>query len=305
MASEKENKYELIIVGCGAAGLTASIYAARYKINALTIGFDFGLASTAYKICNYPGFSEISGIDLMQKIYKHALKEEAEILFDKVMEIKKKDSLFEVKTNSGIFYSEYLLLATGAGRRTLGLKNEKKFIGKGLSYCASCDATLYKDKIVGVVGGGNSALTSALLLAQHAKKVYIIYRREKFFRPEPKWIEAVEKNKKIKVIFNANVVELIGDKLLHAVKLSNGQTLKLSGLFAEIGSKPNNELAKQLNLKLDKSGYIVVDETKRTSEKKVYAAGDVTNNLFKQIVVAASDAAVAIRSIYHELEAKR
>ena len=192
-------------------------------------------------------------------------------------------------------------MATGTKKRKLGLELEDKFLGKGISYCATCDAAFFKNKIVGVVGGSNSAITAALLLSKFANKVYIIYRKNEFFRAEPKLVEEVEKNEKIKPIFNSNVTELIGENKLEGVKLDNGDKLNLDGLFIEIGSVPNLKLAEELGIELEEN-HIKVDKKQRTNIRGVFACGDITNSPLKQIIVACAQGAIAANSAYEELK---
>jgi thioredoxin reductase (NADPH) len=294
-------QYELAIIGTGPAGMNAAIYAARYKIKALALGEVMGgMAAEAHEICNLFGFSKIKGYELSMKVKEQAESLGVETKQGKVMKITKKESEFEIKTEDNKYSAKKIILAMGTEKRKLGLKRENEMIGKGVSYCATCDAAFYKNKTAGVAGGGNSALTAALLIAEFASKVYIIYRREKFFRAEPAWVEAVEKNKKIESVFKANVTELIGEKKLEEVKLDNGKKIKLDGLFIELGSEPNTELCQQLGVELE-NGHIKVDKTQRTNVPGVFAAGDITNNALKQIITAAAEGAIAATQAYSEL----
>ena len=296
-------KYDIIIIGAGPAGLTAGIYTARYKLKTLIIGEILGgLAAEAFKICNFPTYKEISGMEFSKKLKDQLKALAVEIKMETVASIEKKDSGFLVKSTSGEHYAKKILLACGTKKRKLGVKGEEKFEGKGISYCATCDGPLFKNKIVGVVGGGNTALTSALLLSEYADKVYIIYRRERFFRPDPAWIDLVEKNKKIQILFKSVVADLHGDRFLEAVTLDSGKKLKIDGLFVEIGSIPCVDFAGMLQIKSDSSGYIIVDKKQRTNIKGVFAAGDVTNQPLKQIITAASQGAVAAQTAFEELQ---
>jgi len=290
--------YDLIIVGAGPAGMNAAVYASRYRLKTLVIGEVFGgLIPEAYEICNFLACYRIKGMELAKRMIEHAKAEGAIIKNEKVTSIEKFKNYFEVKTNENTYKSRSVILATGTEKRKLNLKNEDKLLGKGISYCATCDASFFKNKIVGVAGGGDTALTSALLLAEYAKKVFIIYRRDKFYRAEPAWQEQVSRNRKIKCLFNLEVVELIGKDKLRAIKLNNGKVMKIDGLFIEIGTIPKKELAEQLNLKLE-NGYIFVNKNQETNVSGVFAAGDITNNPLKQIITAASEGAVAVHSAY-------
>ncbi len=299
---KNKNIYDLIIVGTGPAGMSAAVYAARYKLKTLLIGeITGGMASEAYEICNFLTYPKILGFELSQKMKEHVDSLEVETKMDFVSEIKKNEDLFEVKTSRESYFSKKIILATGTKKRKLNLKNEEKFTGRGISYCATCDAAFFKNKVVGVVGGGDAALTSALLLSEFANKVYIIYRRDKFFRAEPVWIESVNNNKKIVPVFNSNVVELIGTEKLEKVKLDTGKVLDIDGLFVEIGEIPNSELAEKLGVNLDK-GYVKTDKEQKTNISGVYAAGDITTNVLKQIIVAAAEGAIAASTAYKELK---
>jgi thioredoxin reductase (NADPH) len=184
----------------------------------------------------------------------------------------------------------------------IGLEKEGEFNGKGISYCANCDARFYKNKIVGVAGGGNSALTAALLLSEFAKKVYIFYRQGKFFRAENEWVKGVEDNQKIESVFNTIVTRLEGKKKLEGIEIETSgvkKEIKLDGLFVEIGGISNIKLAKLLGIELD-GNFIKVDKEQRTNIEGVFAAGDVTNNPLKQIVTACGEGAIAAFEVYKE-----
>ncbi len=301
--------YDLIIIGAGPAGLTASIYASRYKINHAVIGeIPGGLISEAHNVCNFPGEIEISGFDLMTKIKNHAQSLGAEIMtMEKIVKIEHNNNNFNLITESKkTLETKNILLATGTKRRQLNLPEEKKYIGKGLAYCATCDAMFYKNKIVGVVGGGNSALTSALYLSEVAEKVYLIVKGAEF-NGEMVWVEHVLNNKKIEVLFNNGVEKLNGEIKLESIDLSvdyqDNNNLKLDGLFVEIGTEPDKLLIEQLGLITDKN-YIVVDKEQKTNRLGVWAAGDITTNSagFRQVITACSEGAIAAFSIFSELQ---
>lgn len=298
-------QYDLIVIGTGPGGLTAALYAARYKLNVLVIGkLAGGTAGEAYEIFNFPSHEKISGLELMKKMTDQIKAFGVEIKYDEVLKVKKEGEEFKIITNKEKYSSKKIILASGSNRKKVELPNEKELTGKGISYCATCDAGFYKDKVVGVVGGSDSALTAALLLAKFATKVYIIYRKDKFFRAEPSWIEEVKKNEKIAPMFNSNVLKLTGKDHLEEVEILEGKerkTLKLDGLFFEIGSVPGTKLAKGLNIELD-GDYIMVDKNQRTNVEGFFAAGDVTNNPLKQIITACAEGAVAAYTAYGELE---
>jgi thioredoxin reductase (NADPH) len=302
--------YDLIIIGAGPAGLTASIYASRYRIPHLIIASQVGgLASTAHRIGNFPSYKEVSGLDLMSKIENQAKDLGGKILLDEVLKIQK-DSHFTLFTKTGEkFKSKTILLALGTKRRKLGLKNEDRFLGKGISYCATCDGPFYKDKVVAVAGGGDAANTASLMLSEIAKKVYQIFL-ERELHGERIWIEQILKNRKIKIIPNNSINSLEGKEKLEKITLAKpftskgDQEISVNGLFVEIGSLPETTLSRQLALNLNKSGYIVTNLDQSTNIKGVWAAGDITtsSNEFRQILTACSEGAVAAESIFKFLK---
>jgi len=300
--------YDLIIVGAGPAGISAAIYASRYNLNAIVIGDEpGGMAAEAYKIENYPGFKSVSGMELMNK-FKDQIKGLVDIKQEKIIELKKENN-FVITTKRGVYKSKAVIIASGTKRRKLNIKGEKEFLGRGVSYCATCDAAFFRDKVVGVVGGNDAAAMSALLLAEYARKVFIIYRKEKI-RAEPLRVSQLEKNKKITIINNTNVIAVNGDKMMSSVTLdkefSKSKELALNGLFIEIGSVPSTILTKKLGIKLDEEGYITVDSVQKTNIEGFYAAGDITtnSNKFRQIITAASEGAVSAHSVYEFLKNK-
>ncbi len=294
-------EHDLVIIGAGPAGYSAAIYAARYKMDAILIGqIPGGIAATAHDIRNYPGFEKISGMELMMKMMTQAKALGVDIRQDVVLDTKITDGKILVKTNKEEILARKIIIATGTARRELGLKREKELTGKGVSYCATCDAGFYQDKIVAVIGGGDAALTAALLLSKFAKKVYIIYRKESFTKAEVSWVEEVNKNDKIESLFNSEIDELLGEDKLSAVKLKSGETIYLDGLFIEIGGTPNTKLAQELGLELS-DGSIVVDKEQKTSVVNVFAAGDVSDRPFKQIATAVGDGATACYTAFKEI----
>ena len=292
--------YDLIIIGAGCAGLTSAIYSGRYNLKTLVIGQDMGLLTKAHKVENWPGFRSISGAELMEKVKNHAEDLGAEIIFDNVVSLEKTKKEFIVKTEREKFLGKSIVLALGTEKRKLNISGEEKFLGGGVSYCATCDSAFFKGVDVGVVGGGNSAGRAAQLLAQHSSLVYLIYRGEKL-NADPALIGELKKNKKIKILYNKNVVGFIGDGNLKGVKLNSGEKLDVKGLFIEIGSIPSSVLTKPIGLKLDKYGYIKTGEDQSTNIVGLFAAGDITtnSNMFKQMVTAASEGAIAATSAFN------
>ena len=295
--------YDVIIIGAGFAGYTAAIYSVRYRLTTLVISKEpGGVIVKSREVENYPGFRRISGFELMKKFEEHAKSLGAELVVDEVVGIIKQAGSFKIETRQGETYeAKSAILALGTERRKLDIPGAKEYEGKGIHYCATCDAAFYKDKVVAVIGGGNSAAHSALLLSRFARKVYIIYRREKL-RCEPLLYDKINATANIEIIYKTNLTEVKGSKFLEKVRLDNEykgrKELELDGVFVEIGSIPNSSLAKELGVELTDKHEIVVDEHCRTNIKGVYAAGDVTNTVLRQGIVAAAQGAIAAASAY-------
>jgi thioredoxin reductase (NADPH) len=308
--SKKIKIYELVIIGAGPAGLTASIYASRYLIKHLIIGAQPGGAILeTHQIDNFPGIENSPGLDFAQKIIQHARKYGTEIINILAIDIQKKAGSFEIRLANGKkILAETVLIATGNKKRTLNVKGEEKFLGKGISYCATCDGFFYKNKNVAVIGGNDSALAAADYLSQITKEVCIIYRRNRF-RAEPFWLNKIEKNKTIKSFFNSQVTEFLGDNLLEKLIVENDlkekKEIKINGVFIEIGSEPDTGFIK-IKIEKDNDGFIKVKNDGRTNIKGIWAAGDITNNSdkFNQVITAASEGAIAAHSIYKFLKEK-
>lgn len=293
--------YDLIIIGNGPAGYTASIYASRYKLNHIIIGkVPGGLATEAHSVCNFPTESKISGIELMQKFQQNVKGQVTQEIIDEVLHIEKVNNHFKVSTrNNSSFEGKTILLAIGTERRKLNIPDEGKYLGKGLTYCATCDGPLYKDKTVAVIGGSDAANTSSLYLAQIAKKVYQVYRKDKL-RGDPSWADQVMKNDDIEVIFNSSIKKLIGNSRLEAIVLNSDKKIEIDGLFIEIGSVPSTAILNNLGINIDENKYIIVDHAQKTNVEGIWAAGDITtaSNGFRQIVTACSEGAIAANSIF-------
>lgn len=283
--------YDLIIIGAGPAGLTASLFAERYGLNTLILSEDIGgTANLAPLVENWPGIKSISGIDLMKK-FKEQIK--SPIKLEKAISIEKNKN-FIIQTDKAKYESKTAIIATGTERKKLEAKNADKLEGKGISYCANCDSPLFKDKIVAVLGGANSAVESALLLKKYAKKVYIIYRKERL-RADP---NLVKKLKNVEIIYSTNVIEVKGDKFLSSIILDSRKEIKVDGIFVEFGGVPLTEMTKTLNLEYE-NNFIKVNASKETNIKGLFAAGDVINTPLRQIITAASDGAIAAFSAYN------
>ena len=302
--------YDLIIIGSGPAGLTASIYASRYKLSNLVIGKVLGgMMTLAHQVENYPGFPSISGPKLGQKMGEHAQALGVEILTDGVAKIEKTGAGFKVTTESNKeFEAKTLILATGTERRKLDVPGEEEYLGRGVSYCTNCDAPFFKEKIVALIGGSNAAVSGAIHVTAFAKKAFIIYRRNQL-RAEPIWVQRALANPKIEVIYNTNITEIIGDGTkVTGVKLDEPfqglASLTLDGVFVEIGGVPGTKLVEQLGVELDEAGFVKVKPDMATNIPGVFAAGDIANvtGEFQQIVTAASEGALAVFSAFKYLK---
>lgn len=305
MNTENLKLFDLLIIGAGAAGLTAAIYSARYALKVAVISKDTGgTAATAHKICNYPGFNEISGLELMNKMGEQVSALGVPIFNEEVLEIKKVDEIFLVKTSENEYHAKKMIFSAGMHRKKLNIPGEERLYGRGVSYCATCDAGFFKNKVVAVIGGSDAALSAALLLSEFASKVYIVYRKEKFFRAEPAWIKLALSEKKIESIFNEEVIEILGEKKVDSIKLKSGNLLNVDGVFIEVGSVPKLDMIHDLNIEQE-NGFIYVDKNQKTNMHGFYAAGDITNHELKQIVTAASQGAIAAFSCFEELKLEK
>jgi len=311
MENKKIRFYDLIILGAGPAGLTAGIYASRLGINHLVIGEEVGgQINRAYKIGNFPSESEILGIELAQKIVKSAKDNGVDVKIEKVKKIKKERENFAVTIGEGEkIEAKSIILATGTERKKLGLPREKEMTGRGVHYCFVCDGAFYQDKIVAMVGGGNSALTGALYLGGIAKKVFLICieKNKNELLAETIWIEKVINHPKIEIFWGTGIIELLGTNFLEGVKIEKGEKLKekeikLDGIFIEIGGLPNLLPMDFSSEKLDltKEGLVKIKEDGSTNIKGFFAAGELTNgsNKMKQIVTAMSEGAIAAKSVF-------
>jgi len=287
--------YDVIIIGAGPAGLTAGIYAGRYMLKTLIIGeLTGGAISEAHKVCNFPSHKDINGVDLSLRMVEQAKECGAELRNEVVESVTKG---FLVKTAKESFSAKKIIIASGRKKQKLNVPGEDNL--KGVSYCATCDGRFYKNKVVAVVGGSNSALTASLLLAEYATKVYIIYRKERFFRPEPAWIKLADNNPKIEYLMKRNIIEIQGAKSVERIILDDASNLNVDGVFVEIGSVPDKRFTEQLGLKT-KDNYVVVDNKQKTNIRGVFAAGDITNNPLKQAITACGEGAIAAFSAYEE-----
>jgi thioredoxin reductase (NADPH) len=304
--------YEAIVVGAGPAGLTAALYLARYNVKTVVVSKDIGgNMAIAPLVDDYPGVPEVPGAKLADMFVNHVKKYGVPIIVgDPVTGVKREGDMWCVETESGRRICAYVvILAIGAEKRKLNVPGEDRFIGKGVSYCATCDGPLFKDKVVAVVGGGNSALTSALYLASIARKVYLIHRRDSF-RAFPVYVEKVKSNPKIELVLNSIVTEILGDKKVTGVRVRNVVTgeervIDVDGVFVEIGSEPPRDFLKSIGLELDEEGYIAVNPDMSTNLPGIFACGDVAGGKYKyrfeQIITAAAEGAIAADAAYKYL----
>ena len=291
--------YDFVVIGSGAAGYTAALYAVRYKMKTLVIGNqEGGQSALAHDIENYPGFISIKGPDLMKKFKECAIEYGTETKMDEVKElIKNEDGTFSLPlTYSGeTINAKSVLFSAGTKNRKLNAKGEDEFYGKGVTYCATCDGFFFKEKTVGLVGGGDSAATSALYMADLCPKVYLFVRGDSMIA-EPTWQEQLAKRDNIEIVYNTSIAEFAGDKALEKVITTEGKEFELQGCFIEIGANPNTVLLDSLNVEKDAGGYVVVEKDQSIPGiAGLFAAGDVTtgSNHFHQIATAVGEGAVA------------
>lgn len=290
---------DVIIVGAGTAGLSAAIYTVRAGKKALVIeaaSYGGQIINTP-DIENYPGIAHISGFDFATGLYNQAKDLGAEIKFERVTEIVDKGSIKLVKTSQGEYECKAVILATGAKNRPLGLSNEKELVGKGVSYCATCDGMFYRNKVVAVNGGGNTALEDAQFLSNYCKKVYLVHRRDKF-RADEKEVERLKAKDNVEFVLNSTISRLNEDETglvsMDVVNKNNGETrnIEISGLFVAIGQAPDNTAFDNV-AHLDEKGYIKAGEDMKTGTDGIFTAGDCRTKTVRQLTTAASDGATA------------
>ncbi|MFH0837141.1 MAG: FAD-dependent oxidoreductase [Candidatus Aenigmatarchaeota archaeon] len=304
--------YDIIIIGAGISGYAGAVYAGRLKLKTLVIGKERGGALvTTDVIENYPGFKSITGAELAAKVREHAMeyKDSVKFIDDTVTKIDRKNSVFTIHTESKKEYKALTVLyATGTSHRKLNVPGEKEFFAKGVHTCALCDGTFYKDKIVAVIGGSDSAAKEAILLTQWAKKVYIIYRKEKI-RAEPANSERVDekvKEGKIEIITNTNIKEIIGERFVKKIVLDrpyNGSNeFPLNGIFVSIGIIPISDIAHEIGVDVNDKGEIIINRYGETNIPGFFSAGDVTDIKFKQAITGVGDAVSAVYSAFTHIK---
>lgn len=299
--------YDLIIIGGGCAGLGASIYAKRYNMNVVILSETLGGTITqTHLVENYPGFPSVSGQELANNLLQHAKANDVEMKMGKrVTSVKKEGDIFKIQFGDETYEALTVLLATGTTYRKLGVPGEAEFSGKGVSYCATCDAGFFRGKKTIMVGGGDSAVKESLILAEHADQVTIVYRKDKFTKAEPINIKRMNSTPNINAKFNANVVEILGDKVVTGVKLDTGEELPVDGVFIEIGRIPLTDIVDTLNVEKNQKGEIVINDMSETNIEGFYAAGDVTTTEWKQAIVSVSEGTKAAYKAFEYVSAKK
>ena len=294
--------YDIIIIGAGPAGLTAAIYALRAgkKVLVLEKKAYGGQIVNATKVKNYPGFLEISGLELAENMYEQVKAFSGEVKFEEALGVSLEDGYKLVRTDESEYKAKAVILATGAENGKLGASGEEKLAGKGVSYCATCDGSLYKGKNVAVIGGGNTALYDALYLADIASKVYLIHRRDEF-RAQKTLVDLAKEKVNIEFVLGAKVAEFLGEDKLTSLKLDDGRVLEVDGAFVAVGYVPQNQAFSDV-VSLDEKGYVETSDGTHTNIDGIYVAGDAKAKELKQLVTATSDGAMAATVAIKELE---
>ncbi|MDO8468145.1 MAG: FAD-dependent oxidoreductase [Candidatus Peribacter sp.] len=302
--------FDTAIIGLGAAGYTAAIYSARYKLTTLLVGEEEGgMGITAAEVGNWPGDIEVTGPELMERMKKHAASfTEVTLRQTRVSKVEKTKAGFRLTFADGkTEEARTVIFATGSNKRHLDVPGEKEFAGKGVSYCATCDAFFFKGKTVAVVGGGDSAVEGAAIVAQVARRVYLIHRRKEY-RAEPYWVQKLREKNNVTLVLERQIKEIKGDQKVTELVLDKpfegSDKIAVDGVFVEIGALPAVALAQTLGCALDERGYLKVDASMQTSVPGAFAAGDVSggSNHFAQFVTAAGEGAVAVSGVFGFLQ---
>lgn len=281
---------DIIIIGAGPAGMTSAIYAKRAGYNPLVLEKNTygGQIINSSEVANYPGIKKIDGYTFATKIYEQLKELEIAIKHEEVINIKKNDKTINVITNKNEYECKSVIIATGLTKRKLNIENEEKLIGKGISYCATCDGAFFKENDVAVVGGGNTALEDAIFLSNYCKHVYLINRTENF-KAEKSLLDSFKQKNNTEIITSANIKKLVGKEKLEKIELDNGKILNISGLFIAIGQIPNCNF----DIVEKENGFIKSNEECTTNIPGIFVAGDIRNKSVRQIVTSVSDGAVA------------
>lgn len=300
-------EYDILIIGGGPAGICAAIYALRANKKVLLLEKEVvggKIISTPF-IENYPGILEIKGMDLSENLNKQVIAFGGEIKMEKVIKIEQIQNKQQVITTSGKYIASAIILATGTKYKRLGIENEEKWIGKGISFCATCDGFFYQNKVVAVIGGGNTAVVNALELVANCKKVYLIQVLEKL-TAEPILINQLEEEKKVEVFYQTSVKSYIGEEKLEGIELQKGEKiekLSVEGVFLAIGQIPENEFIEGF-IQTNQDGYIKVDTDFKTNQKGVFAAGDCIEKQVRQLTTAVNDGTIAALKAIEYLNTK-
>ena len=302
---KSNTKYDVIIIGAGPAGISASIYLKRANVNCLLLESEApgGLLNKIHKIENYPGFTDDTGSILAFRMYSQVENLRIDLKIEKVINIKSTNDSYEVFTKNNTFISKYIIIATGRTPKKLEVKNSEKYEGKGISYCAVCDGALYRNKDIAIVGGGNTAIDTANYMSNIANKIYIINRSSNL-RADQKGQEEIKKLENVNVLYNTKLKDIIGDDTgVQGVVLEDGTEINLSGIFVCIGQTNNSAFYQNLNLKTDNRG-IVVDKDLKTTANNVYACGDSISKDLYQVVTATSEGAIVASNIIKLVRSK-
>lgn len=290
--------YDIVIVGAGTAGMSAAIYGVRSGKKVLLLeekNYGGQIVNTP-EVENYPGIIKTSGFEFATNLFNQAKSLGAEIKYEKALKIEDNGTLKTIVTNKNTYEAKTVIIATGAKNRQIRLENEKKLIGSGVSYCATCDGMFFRGRDVAVVGGGNTALEDAMFLSNYCNKVYIIHRRDKL-RGEEKIAKAISEKDNIEMVWNSNVIKILGDNQVEGITVKNSvdgseKNIKVSGLFIAVGQEPDNYDFQSV-IKLDEKGYVIAGEDCRTETNGIFTAGDCRTKSVRQLTTAASDGAVA------------
>lgn len=299
--------HDLLIIGGGCAGLSASIYARRYNMDVLVLTEGLGgTITTTHLVENYPGFTSVTGQELADAFIAHAQANDVPMkIGSRVSRAWKEGDIFKVEFGKEVFEARALLLATGTTYRKMGAKGEAELLSKGVSYCATCDAPFYKKKNVIIVGGGDSAVKESLILAEHAAHVTIVYRGEKITKAEPINMKRVEATPNISFRLKTTIVEIMGDKRVEKVLFDDGTEMPIDGVFIEIGRIPLTTMVDEIGAEKNEKGEIKISDMSETTVPGFYAAGDVTDTEWKQAIVSASEGCKAAFRAFEFVSAQK
>ena len=293
--------YDLIIIGSGTSGMAAAIYAGRFGMKTLVIGeLPGGTITLTHLVENYPGYKRLSGLELAEHFQDHVKDIGVETKMGKITDIKhdnETDPFVLTTATNETFQAKTILLATGTEHRKLGVPGEEELANKGVSYCATCDGPMFKDKVMAIVGGSDSAVKESLLLAEYGTKVYIVYRGEAV-RAEPINKKRMEDAPNIEVINNTNITEIIGEERVEKVKFDTGNELECQAVFIEIGRTARTDLAKPLGVTMNEKNEVIINKKSETNVPGFFAAGDCTDTDWKQAIIGVAEGCMAAYSAY-------